>query len=144
MNDTKWIGPYKVSQLLNNLQDDEIRMPPHDPSVYVVTEAEWARKPDPEATILYVGSNTSDSALFRVRIGSLIADLFGFYSDERGHHSGGQSLHKYCLEVGLDPSDLYIGWKARVECARCAENNRYDRLQPRLNRARPARCKVHN
>lgn len=138
-----WVGPVSIGKLVDNFNDDEVPMPPHEPSVYVVSRAGWNVRPDPAAGILYVGSNTSASALFRRRIGSLVADLLGFYGEDRGHHSGGRSIHKYCVRNGVDPQNLYIAWQNEVDCARCAENDLYDRLGPPLNKRRPASCNEH-
>lgn len=118
-------------------------MPPDDHGVYLISEMDWKTEPDAKCKPLYVGSNTSDSPLFRRRVGSLVADIFGLYSHERGHHSGGKSINWYCQAQGLDPRELYIGWLESVECHRCAEVKLYETLGPELNKVRPARCNSH-
>ncbi len=73
----------------------------------------------------------------------MVADMFGFYGEETGHSSGGQSLHDYCQRQHLNPRSLYIGWVENCRCVRCVHNELYDYLNPGLNKARPARCDVH-
>jgi hypothetical protein len=90
--------------------------------------------------VLYAGGNTSQSAQFLTRVGSLIADMLGFWS----HHSGGQSLWTYCNQKRVQPLDLYLGWVEGVACPRCAEAEVYRALAPELCRKAPASCGVHS
>ena len=139
----EWVGPFTIDQLLNNLFDSRIPLPPVSDGVYVVSRLRWTSHPTPNCEPLYVGSNTSGSRLFRTRIGSLIADIFGFYGGDKGHHSGGQSIHGYCLKREIDPKMLYLGWQEDVECQRCSEAELYFYLEPKLNKKRPAKCNIH-
>jgi len=139
----KWIGPYKTDELLDGMMTDSHPKPPPANSVYVISQRSWQDAPTFECIPLYVGSNTSTSQRFRTRVGDLIADMFGFFTTETGHHSGGQSLHQFCKEHGVNPRNLYIGWVQHCECPRCLENKVYNGLKPRLNRNKPAKCKKH-
>lgn len=146
---TNWIGPFRFEELLSNVLEPSRVLPPNHPSVYIVSLKHWKDLPAKDSGILYVGGNTSDSSLFRNRIGDLLADLFGFYREDKeggkkGHHSGGQKLHRYCLDKQINPLSLFIGWAVNVYCHRCAENYYYDELKPKLNKKRPAKCKDHN
>lgn len=136
----RWAGPFTIDELLDRCAGDWRLAPPQEGGVYLVSQRPWAGQPSPECQPLYVGSNTGKKPRFRTRIGDLVADLFGFYCASTGHHSGGQSLHRWCREYGVSPRDLYIGW-VRAACVKCEENRVYDRLKPCLNKRRPARCK---
>ena len=96
----KWIGPFQISKLLDNMMGNLARkIPPEDKSVYIVSLYRWQGKPTKKCSPLYVGSTTGKSRRFRTRIGDLIADMFGFFVErEQGHHSGGQKLYNYCKE----------------------------------------------
>jgi hypothetical protein len=91
--------------------------------VYVVSERSWHLLPNSEAIILYVGQ----AQHLRYRIGQLLPDLFGFTSDDRAdreayEHRGGHSLwHRYCVEFGIEPLNLYFAWCARCGCLDCSE-----------------------
>jgi len=138
-----WIGPYTIDGLLDLFLAPSQPRPPESKGVYVVSEKEWFRSPTKNCEILYVGSNTGKSKRFRTRIGDLIADMFGFFGEETGHHSGGIALNKYCQEKIISPKNLYIGWTQIDGCVRCAENQIYDDLRPKLCSNRPPRCKLH-
>jgi hypothetical protein len=138
-----WIGSFTIKELLDNTLNPEFPRPPVDKGVYLVTRKRWHTKPTQTSIPLYVGSNTSYSKLFRTRIGSLIADMFGFYGGDKGHHSGGQSLHAWCINEHVDPRDLFIAWTADTDCHRCDEVRLFDELSPLLNKKKPARCPLH-
>ena len=138
-----WHGPYTIRELLEASVADDRDTPGQGAGIYVVTHRRWSNEPCREAGVLYVGGNTGKSERFRTRIGDLIADMFGFFCEATGHHSGGQSLWGWCRRENVHPLDLYIGWDVEVACGRCAENSAYDALRPLLNRKRPARCAVH-
>jgi len=140
----KWIGPFKIDEILNNIVDGNIVMPPVSNSVYMVFQKPWVNTPDLNSEPLYVGSNTGKSKRFRTRIGDLIADMFGFYGGGTGHHSGGKHLNEYCIKNKLNPKEMYIGWLEYSECQRCDENYLYNNLNPKLNRSKPPKCKIHN
>jgi hypothetical protein len=140
--DLNWIGPFQIREILDRCTDPERAVAPESGGIYLVSDAAWNGEPDKACRPLYVGSNTGRSARFRTRLGDLLADLFGFFGAETGHHSGGQHLHRYCVESGVHPLDLYLAW-AVVGCARCDENAVFDQLEPRLNRSRPSRCDLH-
>ena len=139
----RWIGPYRIDQLLDDMLSDKFPKPPESESVYLVSLKPWETKPTSECDSLYVGGNTGRSPRFRTRIGDLVADVFGFFSNATGHHSGGQSINAFCRENKLNPKGLFIGWLEGCECARCAENELFERLDPKLNKNRPARCRSH-
>jgi hypothetical protein len=166
-----WSKPCTIDELLNGFhkshkrknisKDDWIpneNWIPNGKSVYLVSKKNWRKKPNDEPTKecepLYVGSITGESERFRTRIGDLIADMFGFYNNKKiGHHSGGQALHKYCIDHKLNPKKLYISWLKSCSCHRCMENKIFDQLEDRprsldkkkrrlLNQKRPNRCKT--
>ena len=143
MQTETWIGPVTIRDLLDQAANVDAIRPPESNSAYVLSLKKWAGRPSTNAGVLYVGSNTGRSKRFRTRIGDLIADLFGFYGSETGHHSGGQSLHRFCLENRVSPSGLYIGWLAEADCVRCTETALFRDLQPRLNKVNPSSCNVH-
>jgi len=134
-----WVGPFRLRDLLEHCMDESQPWPPESNGVYVVSERPWSSAPTKEAGILYAGGNTSESPLFLTRVGSLIADMLGFW----WHHSGGQSLYKYCTEKGLHPLDLYLGWVEGIPCSRCAEAEVYRTLKPLLSKRVPPRCSTH-
>jgi hypothetical protein len=103
----KWIGPLKIDELLNQAVAVSPIMPPAADSAYLVSRKPWKDAPDPSCEALYIGGNTGVSERFRTRIGDLIADLFGFYSGQTGHHSGGISLNKYCKQESFSPGALH-------------------------------------
>lgn len=138
-----WHGPYRIRDLLENVVHDDRLRPGDDAGIYVVTCRGWDGTPSVESCVLYVGGNTGKSKRFPTRIGDLLADTFGFFGSETGHHSGGQSLWEWCRQERVNPLDLYIGWRTGVRCGRCAEARAYERLAPKLNKKRPARCKNH-
>ncbi len=63
----------------------------------------------------------------RYRIGQLLTDLLGFIGDDRAdgeayqHYGGHRLWHRYCLEHGVEPLDLYFAWYSQCECLDCAE-----------------------
>lgn len=134
-----WVGPFQLRLLLENCMNPGQPWPPESNGVYVVSMRSWQKAPCKESEVLYVGGNTSTSSLFLTRVGSLIADMLGFW----WHHSGGQSLYKHCEENGIHPLDLYLGWVERVACGRCAEAEIHRALQPLLCKKLPAGCKNH-
>ncbi len=138
----EWIGPYTIDELLDSVLDPSHR-PPESDGVYLISEKSWTGQPTSVCDPLYVGSNTGKSKRFRTRIGDLIADMFGFFGSETGHHSGGESLHKHCRSKQLNPKQLHIAWLENCSCVRCVENEIYDQLEPSLNKNRPTRCKEH-
>ena len=143
MNKYRWIGPFKMKQLLGDVVAMELPRPPEKGSAYVVTQREWSSYPTKEATPLYVGGNSGKSSRFRTRVGDLIADTFGFFGGGTGHHSGGQHLNEWCQKNRFDPLRLYVGWVESCACHRCLEIELFESLSPSLNRMRPTRCPVH-
>ena len=140
----KWIGPFQVRRLLEGCFDAAVPKPPDSGSAYVVTLKRWRAGPSAKSEPLYVGGNVGRSKRFRTRVGDLLADAFGFYGSETGHHSGGKSLHKWCKKNGVNPLELYIGWVASTKCHRCLEVRLFSELQPRLNRKTPPQCVKHS
>ncbi len=117
-----WSKPYKISQLLQNCHSEDQDWPPHEKGVYLVTLRGWRNEPSRRSHPLYIGGNTGVSERFCTRIGDLIADLYGFFDGNTGHHSGGQSLYWWCQENKVHPGDLYLAWATRQPwCSRCAE-----------------------
>src|SRR5688572_23416864 len=88
-----WTGPYPISDYLENAISDakewRRRWPPAGGAVYLVSRYAWTGAPTTEAQPLYVGGNTGGSQRFCTRIGDLVADMFGFFDGDTGHHSGG-------------------------------------------------------
>ena len=140
----KWIGSLSIEQILSKSIDPSFAKTPESGSVYLVSAKSWQGVPDANSCPLYVGGNTGNSNRFRTRVGDLLADMFGFFGNETGHHSGGQSLHQYCLEHQLNPLTLHIGWIDECECHRCAEVKLFKILNPLLNKNRPSRCSIHD
>lgn len=141
--DSKWVGPFRISELLENCLSDDFPKPPETNSVYLISKNSWERSPSLESIPLYVGSTTGKSARFRTRIGDLVADMFGFFQLQTAHSSGGISLYYYCKEASLNPGQLYIAWLEKCGCARCAEHYFWEFLEPELNDKRPPECKRH-
>jgi len=118
-------GRFRFGEYLGNVVRDRNLRPRDAPGVYVVSERSWKLLPNREAGILYVGQ----AQYLRYRIGQLLPDLFGFTSDDRAdreayEHRGGHSLwHRYCVEAGLEPLNLFLAWRARSECLDCTEAN---------------------
>ncbi len=136
----RWVGPFKLRKLLENCLDDSQPWPQNTGGVYVVSKRAWRRIPKKEAGVLYAGGNTSQAEyLFLTRVGSLIADMLGFW----WHHTGGQSLWRYCRKKGIHPLDLYLGWVKGIPCGRCAEMEIYRKLKPELCKRTPAGCAKH-
>ncbi len=140
----RWVGPFSISELLNHSTDGSIPLPPESDSAYLITRKSWRDSPSHSCGPLYVGGNTGQSARFRTRIGDLLADMFGFFGEETGHHSGGQSLNRWCREKGISPMDLHIAWAKHTRCHRCLEINLVRELSPELNKHAPARCRIHD
>jgi hypothetical protein len=140
----KWEGPLTIGDLLDQVVAKYPVMPPPARSVYLVSKKAWKGKPDSSCEPLYVGGNTSESERFRTRVGDLIADMFGFYSNETGHHSGGITLNEYCAKARINPKDLYIGWLKKCDCGRYAECTIFEELRPKFWKKKPARCKQHS
>ncbi len=132
-----------VDALLDQVAVSWENAPPESNGVYVVSVRHWKNEPDTECEPLYIGGNTGRSARFRTRLGDLIADMFGFYGQSTGHHSGAQSLNSYCREQKINPKHLFIGWGTDCACGRCGEVELFDRLRPKLNKKRPSRCREH-
>src|SRR5262245_28676742 len=99
----EWVGPFKIRDYLEKAIDEDQVWPPESGGVYVVSLRRWNGRPTKQCDVLYVGSNTGASNRFITRIGDLIADMLGFWGEQTGHHSGGQSLWKYCREHGINP-----------------------------------------
>jgi hypothetical protein len=138
-----WIGSTTIDELLDQVVTAMPVIPPAADSVYLISGKPWKNSPDHSCDPLYVGGNTGKSERFRTRVGDLIADMFGFYNADRGHSSGGQSLHAYCKKENINPKELHIGWLHHSDCRRCAEVEWFERLQPKLNKKRPSKCKTH-
>lgn len=139
----KWIGPFQIGIMLERCFDPKMTRPPASGSAYVVTERAWRKQPSGSSGVLYVGGNTGKSARFRTRLGDLIADAFGFFSETTGHHSGGQHIHEWCRANGVNPLDLHLAWIAGTSCHRCLEIRLVKVLTPSLNRMTPSRCVTH-
>ena len=106
----EWKEPFRISELIDNCLNDTFPKIPEENGVYLISKNSWEKEPQKNCTPLYVGSNTGQSKRFRTRVGDLIADMFGFFGTETGHHSGGQTLHYWCRKNRLNPTKLYIGW----------------------------------
>lgn len=142
-NDHSWVGPFKIGDLLAHTVDGSIPLPPNSRSVYLISRHGWVSRPSKSSSLLYVGGNTGESERFRTRIGDLMANLFGFFSEETRRHSGGKRLHEWCKEHQINPLTLYIAWVDGCACHRCLEVDLFQELQPLLNRATPPACLAH-
>ncbi|NVJ27983.1 hypothetical protein HUW62_42935 [Myxococcus sp. AM011] len=146
-----WSGSFQISELLAQCMNDAQPWPPAWRGVYLVSRNAWTGSPNSECHPLYVGSNTGKSQRFCTRIGDLIADLHGFYDGGTGHHSGGQTLWKWCRDNKVHPGALYLGWGTSEDfCARCAEVttvvkfvSSWAERAPLLNGNRPPACRAH-
>lgn len=154
-----WTGPFQIQAYLDNAISTskvwESRWPPAGNAVYLVSCSAWRRSPSVDCGPLYVGGNTGSSERFCTRIGDLIADAFGFFGSETGHHSGGQSLWYWSNENRVHPGTLYLAWargRGRTACARCAERYLFDAFPKArqsggaglLNKRTPPRCPKHS
>jgi hypothetical protein len=141
----RWVGPFQMRNLLDELSHPKAIWPPQGCSAYLVTHHYWDGNPTHASAPLYVGGVTGKSDRFRIRIGDLLADMFGFYGSKRGvgHHSGGRTLHEWAMQNQIKPLDLHLAWVEDVDCHRCLEVHLHDRLRPALNRATPSRCTIH-
>ena len=138
-----WVGPYTIDQLMDNCLDHGFQDLPESNGVYLISHNTWPGEPTRACVPLYVGSNTGRSARFRTRVGDLFADMFGLFTIETGHSSGGQMLYDYCVLQKLNPKKLWLGWIEECSCVRCGENAVYNALHPWLNRKQPPRCSDH-
>ena len=142
MNESvRWIGPMPIEMMLRRSADPSFALPPAEPSVYLVTRNPWKQSPGDASDPLYVGGVTGGKSRFRDRVGQLVAHLHGLFTE--GKHSGGESLHAFCREGGIDPLTLQLAWADRPSCHRCLEGEVYDELRPRLNKKRPPACRIH-
>ena len=149
----KWTGPFRIRSLLERCLEDG-PWPPACEGVYLISTKTWKGTPDLRCGPLYFGGNTGGSERFRTRIGDLLADMHHFFCDSTGHHSGGQSLYKWCKESEVHPADLFIAWATcKPWCGRCAEIDlakhfieTWDERQQvgLLNKKRPPWCEAHN
>lgn len=140
----RWVGPFRVRDMLARCLDDGFPKPPKTGSAYLVTIKRWVSHPDERSGRLYVGGNVGASERFRTRIGDLLADAFGFFTDKTGHSSGGQSLHHWCKEHHVNPLTLYVAWVLGTDCHRCLEVRLFRELSPRLNKVAPSKCSKHS
>ncbi len=144
--ESKWEGPVSINALLADCLKKSV-WPPTATGVYLVSQYEWKKWPEPECKPLYVGSTTGKGDRFLTRVGDLIVDMYGFFGGNTGHSTGGASVHKYCIETGVHPGSLYIGWIPNPKCRRCAELFVWDWFNDLdttlLNRKRPPRCVDH-
>lgn len=146
-----WAGPFRVRDLLDACLDDAQPWPPASNGVYVISRDDWQGAPSSACRPLYFGGNTGRSQRFCTRIGDLIADLHGFWDGGTGHHSGGQSLYRWCKANNVLPGDLFIGWATgNPWCDRCAENAIVRQLATSwgergelVNKSRPPVCRAH-
>lgn len=148
-----WSEPYTIKQLMESFHSEDQPWPPSEKAVYLVSQRSWENHPTIECGPLYFGGNTGTSQRFCTRIGDLIADIFGFFDGDTGHHSGGQSLYWWCQETNTHPWSLHIAWATSAPwCARCAEievaSNLIKEWAHRkeaglLNKNRPPSCQVH-
>lgn len=142
-----WVGPFRISELLAKCLDKDQAWPPERDGVYLVSRRQWVIAPTLECEPLYYGGTTGRSDRFVTRIGDLVADMHGLYGQTTGHHSGGQSLYRWCDEHQVLPGELLLGWAtAKDWCGRCAEirlATEFGRASTILNRISPPRCSIH-
>lgn len=70
-----------MRDLLENCMNDGHPWPPESNGVYVVSKRCWTGFPTKDDEILYVGGNTSNSALFLTRVGTLSKEAMGRHDD---------------------------------------------------------------
>jgi hypothetical protein len=134
-----WVGPVAVRDLLHRWLDDPFPRLPEAGSAYLVSRHPWTTAPASDCEPLYVGGTTGQSPRFRVRVGELLAALYGM---TRGH-AGAKSLRHWCQRTGVHPSDLFIGWVSPGPCHRCVEHYLAHALTPRFNLVTPPACAEH-
>lgn len=139
----RWIGPFRIRNILQHSIDYRFPRPPESRSAYVVTRRPWIHNPNPSSKPLYIGGNTGGSKRFRTRLGDLLADAFGFFGNETGHSSGGQSLHRWCRRNHVNPLNLYVAWVEHSKCHRCLEVRLHGHLKTKLNQMKPPKCEMH-
>lgn len=155
-----WIGPLKVKEYLANCINRDPSWavgtgywPPDSGAIYLVTTHSWRDRPTQDAGPLYVGGNTSQSGRFATRVGDLIADMHGFYTEKTGHHSGGISLWKWCEAQQHHPGELYLAWACVAPGCQCAEREIFvtfphasedGKIAGLLNKIVPPRCQLHS
>jgi hypothetical protein len=141
----KWAGPFRLRDLLDQVHEGSVPRAPEKGSAYLVSGTNWKGVPTEQCDPLYVGGITGGSPRFRTRIGDLVADMFGFFGTGKsnGHHSGGKSLYKWCIQNQINPMDLYLGWVEQTKCHRCLEVALVCEMKPLLNRNTPPRCTLH-
>lgn len=110
---------------------------------HLVSKHSWQTHPSGESEALYIGGNTGRSARFSHQDGRSPCGCAWLLYQQTGHHSGGQSIHRWCWLNDINPLDLYIAWVDGSECHRCLENRTYRDLNPALNRVVPAKCTAH-
>ena len=135
-----WYGPYQIAQLLTHTVGEGAWLPPDNGTVYVVTRTDQrVQQINPLPNVLYVGGITAQNR-FRIRVGDLIADMLGFFSENLPtRHCAGPKVRCWCQLHGVNPSELYLWWKTEG-CPRCEEIIAFDELHPKLNKKRPNRC----
>jgi len=138
----RWVGPFRIRELLERCLDEDQAWPPEHGGVYLVSQQKWSGAPRAGGSYLYIGGISGSSPRFCTRVGDLLADTFGFFGGGTGHSSGGQRLNDWCLERRINPLDLHIGWfvPADGDCNRCLERSWHEALKPALNRYHPPRC----
>jgi hypothetical protein len=139
-----WVGPYQIRKMLE--LSIGWKHPRRDTkTAYVITRSKWDDWPSPDSGPLYVGGTTGKNPRFWSRLGDLIADLFGFFTDDKtsSHHAGARSIRKWCRHNEVNPLDLYLAWVKGNRCHRCLETELFERVMPELNKIRPPLCKLH-
>ncbi len=138
----RWIGPFRIRDLLERCLDENQAWPPEQGGVYLVSREKWTGAPRAGGSYLYLGGISGSSPRFCTRVGDLLADTFGFFGGGTGHSSGGQRLNDWCVKQQLNPLDLHLGWfvPADGDCNRCLERRWHGTLKPVLNRYHPPRC----
>lgn len=138
----RWIGPFRIRDLLERCLDENQARPPEHGGVYLVSRQKWTGTPRGGRAYLYLGGISGSSPRFRTRVGDLLADAFGFFGGGTGHSSGGQRVNDWCRKEQLNPLDLHLAWfvPAIGDCNRCLERRWHATLEPALNRYRPPGC----
>lgn len=149
---TRWTGPFQIRDYLNNTISRrrlwQERWPPEGKAIYLVSDRSWRGTPK---GALYVGGCTGQRDRFVARVGDLIADLFGFFGEKQGHHSGARRLWKWCDVRRIHPMELWLAW-SQPPCPACAERElfaslpraekeNYKKSDGLLNRWTPPVCK---
>jgi hypothetical protein len=149
-----WEGPYRLRELLDRAGGLDGAIIPESYGLYVFSLNPWEYEP---TDLLYLGSgHATKNTNLRHRIGAQVASAQGFHGKVAGHGHGGILLSEYCNTNGINPLELYLGWRVRPTKDACpvpAEQELFAQHDPKsddpkvqqrsprlLNHGRPRDC----